>query len=206
MKRAGRPRRDVLARLCPRNELPIIDVGADHGHVAHAIGAIATERLPGRRGRADVSWVIADGLLPFREVGTAVIAGMGANTISEILTRGPTPRVAVLHAQDDPPKLRRWLAENGWRITQEALAPEARRFAEVIVARPGVEPCSGPQLELGPRLYADNNDPHLDAHLEQLSGYWSSIAERTRLAAPEVCANATSRVAWIETWRGKHNG
>jgi tRNA A22 N-methylase len=131
---------------------PIIDVGADHGHVAAALGSIATERDPRRIGRQDVTWVVADGLRPFRRVGTAIIAGMGANTIIGILSAGPSPEVAVLHAQDDPPTLRRWLAANGWRLDVELPVREGRGFAIVIRARPGVETASGLHLHHGPRL------------------------------------------------------
>ena len=105
MNRAGKPRRDLLVRMTPPGDV-VVDVGADHGHVAEALGAIATERMPNRAGRTDVPWVICDGLAAFRRVDVAVIAGMGARTIAGILTRGPTPEVAVLHAQDDPPFLR----------------------------------------------------------------------------------------------------
>src|SRR5690606_9372760 len=138
----GPARREALARLVPPAPL-IVDVGADHGHVAHRVGAVATERRPHRAGRGDVPWVVADGLAPFRHVPVAVIAGMGAQTIEGILTRGPRPDVLVAHAADDPPRLRAWLAAHGWRIDAEALAPEGNRWAEVLRAVPGVEPATG---------------------------------------------------------------
>jgi len=192
---SGAPRRRLILSLCPA-EHPIIDVGADHGRVAAALGAIATERMPHRRGRARVRWVIADGLATFREVGVAIIAGMGALAIEGILDRGPRPRFAVLHATDDPGHLRRWLAANGWRIDAEGLAPEAGRFAEVLRALPGDEVSTGLELELGPRLLA-GADPHLRAHLEQLVGYWQHIADLTAAHAPAKHAAAGDRVRFL---------
>ncbi len=196
MKRAGRARRFAIRELCPDDTL-IIDVGADHGYVAHALGAIATERMPQRSGSANVDWVIADGLLPFRDVPCAVIAGMGAETIIRILDNGPRPSVAILHAQDDPPKLRRMLATRGWRIDAEALAPEARRFAEVLRVVPGDEPSTGFTLEFGPRLLADGHPLLLD-HLRQLCGHYGRIADQTKDRAADAHALALARLTFLQ--------
>lgn len=196
MKRRGRARRQALVTLVP--DLPVgavvVDVGADHGHVAAALGAFASERLPGIPQRDDLAWVIADGLAPWRAVDVAIVAGMGARTIAGILARGPRPRVAaVLHAQDDPIQLRQWLATHGWRIDAEALAPEAGRYAEVVRAVPGVEPSTGERLALGPRLQADGH-PLWPAHLRQILGHWTSIRDQTEGRAPERHAVAARRV------------
>jgi tRNA (adenine22-N1)-methyltransferase len=196
----GRPRRDVIVGLLPPGRL-VIDVGADHGYVAQAVGGIATERQPHRRGDAPVRWVVADGLRPFRNVDVAVIAGMGAYTIARILGDVPKPNVVVLHPQDDPPRLRRWLAANGWRIDAEALAPEAGRFAEVIRAVPGHEPHDGAVLELGPVLL-DGDDPHLDAHLAELDAWLTGLFDATR-DHPAAHAPVAARLARVREVRGR---
>ena len=103
---------------------------------------------------------------------------MGARTIAGILDRGPRPALAVLHAQDDPPELRRWLAANGWHIDAEGLAPEAGRFAEVIRAVPGEESAEGLWLDYGPRLLTVG-DPLLLDHLDQLMAHHENIARAT---------------------------
>ncbi|MFT4626818.1 MAG: tRNA A22 N-methylase [Myxococcota bacterium] len=199
MKRAGRPRRQALAGLVRPDDGVIIDVGADHGHVAAAVGAIATERMPGRRGRTDVPWVIADGLAPFRRVDTAIIAGMGARAILRILDRGPRPeRAAIVHAQDDPIRLRCGLAACGWRIEAESLAWEAGRYAEIIRVEPGIEAATGCALELGPRLVRGDS-PDLEAHLRHLRTYFAHIAERTQGRAPAKHSRCSARVAYIDS-------
>ncbi|MCB9681360.1 MAG: tRNA (adenine(22)-N(1))-methyltransferase TrmK [Alphaproteobacteria bacterium] len=195
MKRAGAARRDALVRLCPAASL-VVDVGADHGHVAHALGAVATERRPHRSGRGDVPWVVADGLAPFRHVPVAVIAGMGAHTIAGILTRGPRPDVLVAHAQDDPPWLRRWLAANGWRIDAEALAPEAGRFAEVVRAVPGASDADGLTLAYGPRLL-EGDDPHLRAHLLHTWRYTRRLHDATNGRDPARHATLGDHAAFL---------
>lgn len=196
MKTGGRARRDALVALCPPADV-IVDVGADHGYVAEAVGAIASERAPHLvRPRAGLRWVVADGLRPFRRVDVAIVAGMGALTIARILSEGARPAIAVLHAQDDPPRLRRWLAANGWRICRESLAPEAGRFAELVQAAPGVETATGLELDFGPRLLTDGH-PLLADHLEQLAGHYRRIAEATHDRAPEVSADARVREAFL---------
>ncbi|MCB9685667.1 MAG: tRNA (adenine(22)-N(1))-methyltransferase TrmK [Alphaproteobacteria bacterium] len=201
MKRAGLKRRRVMASLVPAGAGIVVDVGADHGHVARALGAIATERMPNRMRRLpgddEVAWVVADGLLPFRRVDVAVIGGMGALTIAGILERGPRPSVAVLHAQDDPPRLRLWLAEHGWRIEEEALAPEAGRYAEILRAVPGEETSAGLALELGPRLL-EGTDPYLIPHLEQLAGWLREVVLATEGRAADKHARAAERLTYVE--------
>ncbi len=162
-----------LIALCPHLS-PVVDVGADHGRVAAALGAIAVERQL-HRVAGPGTWVIADGLRPFREVGTAIIAGMGARKIAAILEAGPRPRAAVLHAQDDPGWLRRWLVRQNWRIDAEALAIEGQGFAEVIRVFPGVETSSDEAVFFGPRLI-EGDDPlrqawlshHLDLRMRRI--------------------------------------
>jgi tRNA (adenine22-N1)-methyltransferase len=150
-----------------------------------------------RIGRRDIPWVVCDGLAPFREVGVAIIAGMGARTIAAILEAGPRPGALLLHAQDDPPLLRAYLANNGWRITQEALAPEARRYAEVIVAVPGHESSTGLTLHYGPRLLGEG-DPHLLAHLKQLLRHSEDIAEATKTTDSMAYQRERERVDFLE--------
>jgi len=177
-----------------------VDVGADHGRIAQRIGAIATERMPHRRGRASVPWVIADGLRPFARVDGAVIAGMGARTIARILEAGPTPGWAVLHAQDDPVALRHWLRDHGFAIERESLAEEAGRFAEICLVRPGVETASGRWLSFGPRLLRHGH-PRLVEHLTELCAYYEGLAQQTEGHA--VHARYAGHLAFLRARRAE---
>lgn len=192
----GAARRDAIAALVPRGGV-IVDVGADHGLVAAAVGAIATERMPHRKGPAGPPWVICDGLAPFRAVDTAVVAGMGALAITRILTLGPRPSVLVLHAQDDPPRLRRWLATHGWRLDAEVLAPEGPGYAEILRAVPGREPASGARLDVGP-LLLDGRDPWREPHFRRQIAHYRRIAEGAAASAPDRARWAAERLALLE--------
>ncbi|TVQ89631.1 MAG: hypothetical protein EA397_14770 [Deltaproteobacteria bacterium] len=195
MSRRGQARTDRILSLIPPSTL-VIDVGADHGYVAAAVGAIATERQPHRRGSVPVRWVIADGLSPFREVECAVIAGMGALSIQRILDQGPRPSIAILHAPDDPQRLRRTLAESGYRIDAECLAPEGNRYAEILRVVEGREHARGLWLEYGP-LLLQSDDPFLRAHLEHHRSYHESIAKKLRQHAPERAEDSQRRVEFL---------
>lgn len=171
------PRHEVLIRLAQGAPRPLVDVGADHGYVARALDGIASERFE-HRIQGPGAWVVSDGLTAYGPLGTAIVAGMGARRILSILDDGPPIQRVVLHAQDDPPRLRRGLAERGWRIVDEGLAPEARRYAEVVVAEPGDETATGLVLDYGPHLI-HGSDPYREAHFRQLHGWLSDMVERT---------------------------
>lgn len=207
MKRSGRPRRDAIVALCPP-ALPgqiVVDVGADHGRIAERIGAIATERMPHRRSRVAVPWVVMDGMRGFARVDGAVIAGMGARTIARILDAGPRPGWAVLHAQDDPIALREWLAEHGYAIEAESLAAEAGRYAEICRVRPGVEPSSGLWLTFGPRLLTDGH-PLLRDHLGELRDYYGRLEARTRGRDAAAHARYAAYVSFLDARTAELDG
>lgn len=187
--KVSQARRDALVSLVPPGATLVVDVGADHGHVAQAVGAIAVERQPHRRGRAAVPWVIADGLAPFRHVPVAILAGIGARTIAKILGAAPKPDVAILHAPDDPTWLRPWLAEHGWRIDGELLATEGARFAEILRVVPGVEPTAGLTLRHGPHLLAGDHPLRaawLASKLEALRRLRADLGEADPARAAQV--------------------
>ncbi len=192
----GRPRREAILSLVPRGRL-VVDVGCDHGHTSRALEAIGTERRRHRlpRYREGLRLVVADGLRCFSRVEVAVITGIGAHEIGRILSDGPTPEVAVLHAPDRPAALRRWCAANGWRIDAERLAPEGRRFAEVMRVVRGVEPSSGMELAFGPKL---RGDPLLPQHAAQLLGYWSGVLARVGPHSPAMAAEARAWLGFLE--------
>ncbi len=170
-------------------------MGCDHGFIAKALGGIGTERrfhrLPRHR---ELPLVVADGLSCFREVEIAVITGIGAWQIGRILSMGPRPEIAVLHAPDRPAWLRRWCADHGWRIDAERLAPEGRRFAELIRVVPGEEPHEGLELAFGPKL---GDDPLVGRHAAQLFGWWEKHLRRVEAHDDAKTAEARAWLAFL---------
>lgn len=194
-------RLDQLVAFAREGPPPYLDVGADHAYVARALGGIAVERLPRRRAGGDVKWVIADGLRPFRDVGTAVIAGMGADRIAEILANAPRPSRIVVHAPEDPHRLRLHLAALGWRIVAEALSPEGSSFAEVIAAVPGTEPTSGARLRLGPFLLL-GTDPLFEPWRAHAKDVRKTHLEHVRTANPARARDLLEELALLKATSG----
>jgi tRNA A22 N-methylase len=200
------PRHAALAELCPRGGL-IVDVGADHGTVARWVGALAVEREPQRRAGPAPAWLIADGLRALRRVDTAILAGMGARRIVEIVEAGAQPTTLVAQAEDDPTLLRTALAASGWRLDAERIVRVPRGFAEIGRWVRGDEPHTGLTLAYGPHLLAERPEPLRD-HLAARRAWWAEIAERTRVARPERAAEADAHVAFLDAQLGtpQHRG
>jgi tRNA (adenine22-N1)-methyltransferase len=182
----------------------VVDVGADHGHLAARLGAIATEKKPHIPKNRAVPWVITDGLQAFRSVDVAIIAGMGARTIAAILDAGPQPAMVIAHSDDEPWTLRCWLAAHGWRIDAERLALQSGRFCELIRAVRGEESAEGVDLELGPRLL-DGEDPLLQPWASASLQRWShlakvSTADATRSEQFNARANRLSALCVARSW------
>ncbi|MEE2752256.1 MAG: tRNA (adenine(22)-N(1))-methyltransferase TrmK [Myxococcota bacterium] len=184
-------RLQTICEMVPRGAI-IVDVGTDHGHVARRRGAVGSERefhrLPSR---TDIPRVVADGLRGFRSVDVAIITGMGPRPILKILSAGPFPTQAVVHAPQGSHVLRRGLAEQGWRIEEERLAPENDAFAEVIRIRRGTETHSGHTLEFGPFL---PHDPLCRPHAALRIQAWQTLAQQ---APPNTEAHQRA-VAWVD--------
>jgi len=75
-----------------------------------------------------------------REVNTVVIAGMGGLLMQDILSadwkRTKSVERFILQPRNAQDKLRKWLLENGFRITGEVLARENRFIWEIMCAEP----------------------------------------------------------------------
>ena len=163
----------AIAAMVPPCECAA-DIGADHGFLgAHLLltgrcasvqfADISADSLEKARWligklrldeRAD--FLVGDGAAALtRPVGAAVIAGMGAELITGIIGRGREAlgdAQLILAPNLDAPLVRKYLMENGYRITDEALIHEGRRFYPVIAALPGRALYDDKQLLVGPIL------------------------------------------------------
>ena len=151
------PRLQCIAELVPRGA-HLADVGTDHGYLpvwllqnGRIAGAIASDLGAGPLARAkataaeygaDLDLRLCAGLdaIAPDEADTVVIAGMGGETIIEILCsaawdwRGHT---LLLQPMTKAELLRRWLTENGLRIASECLVRDRGTIYAVIQAEAG---------------------------------------------------------------------
>ena len=133
--------------ICPGDR--VADVGTDHGYlgiwllqqgiashvIASDIGegplsaAVANAKKYGYTDK--MTFCLSDGVqnIP-HDFDTLVCAGMGAETMISILSNGPWLRSKqyrlILQCQTKTHLLRRFLSENGWRITEESVVRDGR--------------------------------------------------------------------------------
>lgn len=91
-----------------------------------------------------ISFYLSDGVKNFpKDFDTMVCAGMGADTMISILEAAPwlrDPRYRlILQCQSKTPYLRKYLSENGWCITEEAVLRDGRFLYTVmeVIYQPG---------------------------------------------------------------------
>ena len=132
----------------------VIDIGTDHGYLpiylllaGKAKSAVAADMRVGplenaaeniRAFGVDAETVLSDG---FEKINTkyscAFICGMGGETIAEIMRKGGcvTPDTLVLQPMTGCDKLRKYLFENGYALTDEGFVSEGSKVYCIIKAK-----------------------------------------------------------------------
>lgn len=133
----------------------VADIGTDHGYLGIwllqrgiARSVIAADIVPGPLSaaknnaekfgvRGQMEFYLSDGVQSIpRDFDTLVCAGMGADTIVSILSAAPWMQDAkyrmVLQCQSKRPLLRKYLSDNGWRITEETILRDGRFLYTVM--------------------------------------------------------------------------
>ena len=133
----------------------VADIGCDHGYLgihlltnciaSHMIEAdVAPGPLESARRNAKkygvesaMTFCLSDGVRDIpRDFDTLVCAGMGGDTMVHILSDAPWLKSKqyrlILQCQSKTPMLRRYLSDNGWRITEEAVLKEGKFLYTVM--------------------------------------------------------------------------
>ncbi|TNF07749.1 MAG: SAM-dependent methyltransferase, partial [Bacillota bacterium] len=143
----------------------VLDIGTDHGlvlkkafekgYIQEAIASDINEK-PLNQARRNlknypVHYVTSDGFLAINEsFDLAVIAGMGAYLICDILNHAPKHDVTyILQANDKHEILRKYLMDHGFKIIDEYLVDDKFPYLILIVKR-GSMILSEDELYLGP--------------------------------------------------------
>ena len=152
------PRLACMASLVPQGAR-LADIGTDHGklpislllsgHITQAIGSdirsgpLAHAECNAAEHGAALSLRLAPGLEAVRpeECDTVTIAGMGGQTIAEILAAAPWTakgeHLLLLQPMTMVYELRQWLYAHGYAIERETLCREDRRRYVVLSVRGG---------------------------------------------------------------------
>ncbi len=121
-----------------------------------------------------------DGLrvLKTGEVDTVIIAGMGGDTIVQILDhdvdKSRSFRQFVIQPMSRPQAVRKFLAAQGWTLLDEKIVQEKGRLFVIVNTRPGEEPyqLSPLEMDIGPLILQDFAAPLVKRYLySQLKKY-----------------------------------
>ena len=166
------PRLKMIADLVPQCNT-LCDIGTDHGYVAIYLAkkgiakkVIAADIKKGPLFQAEknialfdageiVETRLSDGFCAIKdkEAECAIIAGMGGETIADILENEKGCTYFVLQMQTGHRHLREYLCKNGYVIEKEALCREGRKMYTALLATRGKSPAMDEiEMEIGPFL------------------------------------------------------
>lgn len=177
------PRLAAIARMCGKCAM-LADIGTDHGRLGAYmlqtemcqrvqltdISAPSLEKarmLIGKLGLIERTYFcVGDGALALRETpDTAVIAGMGGETIAGIVARGGEKlgrARLIMQPNVAAPFLRAELARLGYAIDDEEVVRDGRRLYVIISATPGEADYDDFELNVGPVLMKKRSCELLD--------------------------------------------
>lgn len=196
----------------------LADVGTDHAYIPIYLAecgklkrAIAMDINQGPLARAFehiqqyavadyIETRLSDGLeaLEPAEADTIVIAGMGGALMKRILTQGEivahSAKRLVLQPQSELSAFRYFLSQHGYRIVEEDMVYEERKFYTIMAAEPVIEDqrvsgdcLSQTQLKYGPLLIQQCH-PVLKLYLQRRQ-------EQKQQILKQLCVNAKRDVS-----------
>lgn len=227
---------DLILELSPRLQLladwvptgaKLADVGTDHAYLpvwlvlqGRIDFAIASDLRKGPLERAKqagqlygvgekVSFRLCaglEGITPY-EVDTVAIAGMGGETIVQILQAAPwtkePPATLLLQPMSRSETLRQYLMEHGYAIVREQLVADRGVVYPVLEVRPGKMDLTLGQIYCG---YGLENDPLAERYIiEKILQLQRMIVQRNGRAPAEAVDGlrdvVTSLLGLREEWR-----
>ncbi|MGM9606016.1 MAG: tRNA (adenine(22)-N(1))-methyltransferase [Oscillospiraceae bacterium] len=197
------PRLRSAAELVPPGAR-FADIGTDHaylpvwlilnGVIDHAIAAdLRQGPLDRARETAEkycvsdrMDFRLCDGLTGLRtdEADTIAIAGMGGETIANILADAPWTKgegiTLILQPMSSQPDLRQWLFENGYVIEKECIACEDKTLYTIMLVKAGqMEKLTPAELLAG----RQSSDPLRGEYLDRMIAKVGRALEGQRAAA-----------------------
>ncbi len=177
-----------IAEQINKNE-KVLDVGTDHGllpimlvqdNVTKDVVASDVNQEPLNAAIDNISkeglesiirTKLMDGIIDIEEdeFDVIVIAGMGGNTISEIIKQTKFNSRLLIHSTTSLDLVRKTIEEINFNITNEWVVFEGKVHNVIIEARPGKMNLSDKQLFMGPSLINKDN--------EQTINYYNHLFE-----------------------------
>ena len=181
----------------------VADVGTDHGYVpiylvkenicqfAYAMDVnegplnIAKSNIAEEGLEDKIESILSDGFDSFgdRDVDSVIIAGMGGDLIVDILSRARDFDELILSPHKRADLVRKYLSENGYKISDEKMVEDAKKFYPVIKAIKGESEYDEVQLEFGPILLNEKDKTlkeYLDIQLNKFGRIISSLERKDK--------------------------
>ena len=183
----------------------VADVGTDHGYVpiylvkenicqfAYAMDVnegplnIAKSNIAEEGLEDKIETILSDGFDSFgdRDADSVIIAGMGGDLIVDILARAKDYDFdeLILSPHKRADLVRKYLSENGYKISDEKMVEDAKKFYPVIKAIKGESEYDEVQLEFGPILLNEKDKTlkeYLDIQLNKFGRIISSLERKDK--------------------------
>lgn len=191
----------------------VADIGTDHGYIPIYLlkqqvceKAIASDinKGPLEKAKLNVSFenlsdkikcLLGPGLVPLKqgEVNGVIIAGMGGNLIRDILLadikKVKLYDFLILQPAQNPEVLREYLYNNGYKIIDEDLIKEDRKYYELFKVRydekSKINIINNIDYEISPILKSKNHPlikAYMESKIEKYSNILKYIKDDTKLA------------------------
>lgn len=160
-------RLETLASLVDK-DAKVVDIGTDHAYlpiylyqnnITHNIIAsdvsknvleYSKKNLQKNHLEKKIKLVLSDGFLNIKdEYDTAIISGMGFNTIKKILEHKSLPNTLIISSHSDIINLRKYMASINYKIAKEIYYFEKNRYYIMIKYVKGHEKLSDEEILLG---------------------------------------------------------
>ena len=172
----------------------VLDVGCDHGYLSIYLktnklckevyasdikeSALNVARKNFKKYNLDIKTYVSDG---FENVpvsfDTAVIAGMGTNTILKIIESEKTPRKLVLGSQNDLYHLRKELNKKGYKLVDEQAIYEKGHYYIILLYIIGKQKLNRRELKFG----ISNNDNYYGYLIEKNNKLLNKVPFKKKL-------------------------
>lgn len=173
------------------DNINVIDVGCDHALLdiylfnnKKNINIIASDVKPGpleqakknieKYGCKNIKVKLGNGIDTIeRATDTIVIAGMGGDTIIDILNNGKDKltniKSMVISPQSEWMKVRSFIVSLGFIIDEEVLIEDKNKYYLIIRFIKGKKTCSKKELEFGPVLLKNKSDEFINYYTKLLN-------------------------------------
>lgn len=163
------------------NQQSVLDIGCDHGYLAQQLRLNGNNELiicadnklgPLNNARKNlvgvenVEFVLSDGAGEVsKQVDVAVCAGMGYQTVTEILRASESYfrkcDYLIIQVNNSVDKMRQWLSGHDYMITDEEVIKDYKYY-QILIVKNGQQQLNELQISFGPVLLEKRSDTFLE--------------------------------------------